>query len=126
MNRGLWKKNILFVNIMFIIGCAIGVYLGVILQKKVTSASAAGLWMVGVEALKAEAYDYALINFIHPVALKNDEPMFLRSVAEVYEKKKNSMIAIEFYKRSLELYKKKNYGPINQVEQKISQLEQKK
>lgn len=122
MNYWSKKRIILLAIVIFIIGCGLGLFAGVYIQKGLMDASAAGFWMRGVTALEKDAYDHALVNFIQAVALKNDEPVFLRSVAEVYEKKNNKELAIEFYKLALEIYKKEKYGPIKQLEQKINQL----
>lgn len=122
MNYWSKKRIILLTIVIFIIGCGLGLFAGVYIQKGLMGASAAGFWMRGVTALEIGAYDHAHINFIQAVALKNDEPIFLESVAEVYEKKNNKELAIEFYKCALEIYKKEKYGPIKQLEQKINQL----
>ncbi len=62
-------------------------------------------------------------KIIQPLTLKNDEPMFFLSVAEVYEKQQKTEMALEFYKLALNLYRKETTGPLKLMGQKIESLE---
>ncbi len=110
-------------TLIVLASASIGAFSGVHFYKKLLTANAAGYWMKGVESLNAKEYDYALLYFTQAIALKNDEPFFLHSMAEVYEVQQNLPLALEFYKLALSEYAKGKTGPIKFIEHKIKLLE---
>lgn len=123
MNEMKGKKRIAFVTLLIFASLAVGALLGSSFHKQIIRANAAGFWLKGAEALKNGNNDYALLYFVQAIALKNDEPLFFYSTAEVYEKQKKSGMAVEFYKLALKLYKKEKVGPIKAITEKIELLE---
>jgi len=117
------KKRIGFIALLVLASLAIGMFSGVGFYKQLIKSNAAGFWIKGATALKDGHDDYALLYFTQAVTLKNDEPMFFRSVAEVYEKQQKTEMAIEFYKLALNLYKREKTNPTKSIVQKIESLE---
>lgn len=115
--------TVVLVFVALVVGFFVGTWVGISIQKRAMWGSAAAIWMTGVECKKKGAYDYALYNFAQAVALKNDDPLFLHSLAETYELTNNLPMALEFYKDALEQSKKQNTGPKKLLESKVELLE---
>jgi tetratricopeptide (TPR) repeat protein len=116
-------KKIFFILIVVVLSISIGVYGGIFYHKRQLQASAIGYWMTGVNYQKQREYDYALLYLSEAIALKNDDPLFYGSIAEVYEAKQNRVMALEFYKIALKLFKEEKAGPIKYIEKKIILLQ---
>lgn len=119
-----YAKKTLLIILIISVSFSIGAYSGVTFYKNIIKGKAVGSWVKGAESLKNGQKDLALSYFTQAVALKDDEPMFFCSVAEVYELERNTVMAIAFYKMALDLYEKEKKGPAERIKRKIERLEQ--
>jgi len=106
-----------------LISILIGIFIGVTIHKRQMQASAIGNWMMGVDSLKKQEYDYALFYLSQAIGQMNDDPLFYESMGDAYGAKQNITMAIYFYKIALERYEKEQTGPRKTLAHKIELLQ---
>jgi len=100
----------------------LGGYAGIYLQERQLQVSAVGLWMAGVDAGESGDYDHALLYLSQATGLMHYDPLILQSLAQVYEKKGNKKMALEFYIKTAECYGTKTSGMSTYIKQKVALL----
>ena len=117
------KRTVVYAIAIISLSLLAGAYVGVTYCKKMIHANAFALWARGMESFHDGQYDQAMFYYTQAVALKNDEPVFVLSVAETYEAKKDVATAIVFYEAAVEKYKElKMEGKIKSIEKRIEKL----
>jgi len=111
------------IAVLVSISIVIGIFIGKTIYKRQMQASAVGLWMMGVDSLKKQEYDYALFYLSQAIGQMNDDPFFYESMGDAYTAKKNVNMALVFYKLALERYEREQTGPRKKLRHKIELLQ---
>ena len=117
--------TIIIFIVFLIVATVIGLFLGIYIHDSAMVIEAAASWLTASEYLKTGELDRALFYASQAVILKKDDPLYLLTVAELFEAKGDNKMAIEFYQQTLVLYKKKKTGPIVIIEKRLTDLQRK-
>ena len=110
---------VMAILVSVLIGAVGGFLTGVRYQKRVMETNAIGFWTLGATCFSNGDVDCALANSLQAVALKNDEGVFLLSVAEAYHAQMKFAMAERFYGLALSQFKKEGSNQTKAVEHRI-------
>jgi hypothetical protein len=122
------KRIIAYTCVVILISISIGAFGAIHFQKQLIRASAYAFWLKGAECFERKDYGYAIFYVTQAVTLKDNEPVFVSSLAEAFENKGDIAMSLDFYKMAFDMYKeKKDGGGMSRLmERKIQLLQSKK